>query len=482
MKKLSLALILLFIPCIFLFSSCEKGKKISQYKIDCTLIDNVLEGVEEVDFYNDSENAFSVLKFNLHANAFREDAKYKPIASSYETKAYYDGKSYGNLEIKKVYSDKEDLEYIVTGEDQNVLDVHLKEEVFPEERVKIYIEYTLNVAKVIARTGITKNTVNLANFYPILCAIENGSFYECLYYSNGDPYFSDCADYTVNFTCDEKYVVASSGENVQNKKINGKQQNVYKIDNARSFAIVLSEHFKTLSKTVNGVNVIYYYYTEENAEEFLSTAVKSVEYFENVFGKYGYNTYSVVETQFMQGGMEFPALVMISDELEREAYNEVIVHETAHQWWQTGVGNNEIEYGFLDEGLAEYSVILFYENHSEYGLDRKTLVTSAEKTYKIFCSVYDKLFGNVNTTMLRSLKDFNAEYEYVNIAYVKPCIMYDNLRNAIGEEEFFNSLRNYYEKYKFKNATPDCLVSEFEKQVRDAKGYFYSFFEGKAIL
>ena len=53
--------------------------------------------------------------------------------------------------------------------------------------------------------------------------------------------------------------------------------------------------------------------------------------------------------------------------------------------------------------------------------------------------------------MLRSLKEFTSEYEYVNIAYVKPCIMYDNLRNAIGEEEFFNALSSYYEKYKFKN-------------------------------
>ena len=180
--------------------------------------------------------------------------------------------------------------------------------------------------------------------------------------------------------------------------------------------------------------------------------------------------------------MEFPALVMISDDLETNAYGEVIVHETAHQWWQTVVGNNEIEHGFLDEGLAEYSVVLFYENHPEYNMTRQALIQSAEQTYKVFCSVSDKLFGKVNTVMLRSLKDFTSEYEYVNMAYIKPCIMYDTLRKTTGEEKFFKGLKRYYESYKFENATPDDLVGVYEKIGADSNGFFKSFFEGTVII
>jgi aminopeptidase N len=96
--------------------------------------------------------------------------------------------------------------------------------------------------------------------------------------------------------------------------------------------------------------------------------------------------------------------------------------------------------------------------------------------------VYDKLFGNVNTAMNRGLKEFSSEYEYVNIAYVKPTIMFDNLRTTIGDEKFFQALKGYYNDYKFKNATPDDMVAEFERAVKDTSGYFYSFFEGKAII
>ena len=210
--------------------------------------------------------------------------------------------------------------------------------------------------------------------------------------------------------------------------------------------------------------------------------VKAINLFTEKFGEFPYKSLAVVQTEFVQGGMEFPALVMISDDLEGISYGEVIVHETAHQWWQSAVGCNEIEHGFLDEGLAEYSVVLFYENFSEYGYTRESLIKASQDTYKVFCSVYDKVFKGVNTVMDRSLKDFINEYEYVNIAYIKPCIMFDELRKTIGEQKFFTALQRYYKEYKFKNATPDDMAGVFEKCGADTNGYFESFFNGKAII
>ena len=180
--------------------------------------------------------------------------------------------------------------------------------------------------------------------------------------------------------------------------------------------------------------------------------------------------------------MEFSALTFISDALEEKAYGEVVVHETAHQWWQTAVGNNEVRYGFLDEGLTEYSVVIFYENYPEYGYTRENLVKISETTYKTFCSVYDKLFGNVNTGMLRALGEYSGEYEYVNIAYVKPVLMYDLLRGTVGEERFFKALKNYYAKYKFRIAEPYDIAGEFERVYAGSDGIFKSFYEGKAVI
>ena len=485
MKKLAVTIAaIIFVIACPIFSGCGgKDAKTTTYTIDCTFSGNALVGSQTVDFYNDTQTALSELKFNLFGNAFRKDAKYSPISAQYVARAYPNGLSYGDMQIKSVKCGESELEFSVGGEDMNVLTVILPTEVYPEERVSVDISFRLNLANVIARTGYTEKTVNLANFYPILCEYDQqNGFYECVYYSSGDPFYSDVADYTVTLTTDDNYTVAASGKLEGRQTSGNKATATYSIENARSFAFVLSKQFESMTKTVGGVEVNYYFYDDKTPEKSFEFAEKSLNLFCEKFGKYPYPNYSVVQTEFVQGGMEFPALVMISDDLESEAYGEVIVHETAHQWWQTAVGNNEIEYGFLDEGLAEYSVVLFYENYPEYGMERQNLISSSEKTYKTFCSVYDKFYGKVNTVMKRSLKDFSSEYEYVNMAYIKPCIMYDYLRVSIGDEAFFKGLKEYYKKFCYKNATPDDLVGVYEKCGTDTNGFFSSFFDGKVII
>ena len=479
------AVLALIMSCaVFAGYGCKSGAdKITTYTIECSLSGEVLTGSETVSFYNGTENTFTELKFNLFGNAFRSGAAYSPISSQYRARAYYNGVNYGDMTIASVKdADGSPLAFEICGEDQNILSVALGKEVFPGETVKVTVDFTLKLAKVIARTGINRKAVNLANFYPILCGIEDGSFYECLYYANGDPFFSDCADYTVTFTADEKYVVAASGK-VSDSVVNGGMRtSVYSAKNVRSFAFVLSDKFESVCDTSLGTEITYYFYDDAAPDKSLKAAVDSVRYFENTFGEYPYETFAVVQTEFVQGGMEFPSLVMISDALDEKAYLEVIVHETAHQWWQTAVGNNEIKYGFLDAGLAEYSVVLFYENHPDYGYTRQSCVEAAEKTYKLFCSVYEKLFGGADTSMMRGLGEYSGEYEYVNIAYIKPTIMYDCLRETVGDNIFFKGLKRYYSEYKFKNADPYDLVGVFEKSGADTNGYFESFFDGKVIL
>lgn len=484
MRKTSLFLSLILCFSVFscIFACKDKSSNVTEYKINASFEKNTLTAIQTVDYFNDTETALKELKFNLYGNAYRKDAKYSPVSIHTVAQSYPDGISYGDMQINEVKVDGEIAEFVVGGVDLNVLTVNIGKEIFPEERVLVEIDYQLNLANVVSRTGINRHTVNLANFYPILCARDKDGFYECVYYSVGDPFYSDCANYEVTFSVDKSYTVATSGKRVAVKDDGEKYEYTYKINSARSFAIVLSNEFESLTDNSTDVEINYYYYDDDNPQKSMEYAVKSMNYYEKTFGEYPYETYSVVQTGFVQGGMEFPALVMIKGDLEDGAYGEVIVHETAHQWWQSVVGNNEIEYGFLDEGLAEYSVVLFYENHPEYGMKRESMIETSEKTFKSFCTVYDKLFGAVNTGMIRSLKDFSGEYEYVNIAYIKPCIMYEYLRKTAGEERFFKGLKKYYENYKFKNAEPHDIVGVFEKIGADSNGYFETFFSGKEII
>lgn len=483
MKKLCLFLsFVLLISLAPFFSSCKSEKSKSSYEINAILNDNLLEAEEKVTFVNNTESTLNEVCFNLYANAYRKGAKYPAVPKEQVYSHYYDGESFGEININSVCVEKQEADFSILGEDKNFLVVKLEEEIFPEESVSIVINFSVTLAKVISRLGITEHTINLANFYPILSVANSQGFFECNYYAYGDPFYSEVASYNVNFTCEEQYNLAFSGSLINRTTKNNLATYKLKGENIRSFALVLSTEFESIKKNVNGLEISYYFYKDDNPLNVISAGEKAVTYFSNTFGEYPFKTLTIVQTPFIEGGMEFSSLVYVSDDLTEEEKIEVTVHETAHQWWQAGVGNNEILHPFLDEGLCEYSVVLFYENHLEYGQSRESLIKEADSRYRLYCSVYKEVFGDADTSMLRPLGKYLGQYEYVSIAYVKACLMFDTLRDIIKDADFFNCLKDYYKEFKFRISTPDDLIAVFTRRFKEAEGFFYGFYSGKSIL
>ena len=260
-------------------SACNGNEnKLSRYEIYASYDESAgtVTGSVKLDFYNDTDNELSDLKFNLYGNAFREGAKFKPVSDTYKTRAYYAGESYGKMEISGV---ENCAGWNVGGEDENTLTVNLLTPIYPEETVTVTINYTLTLAKVNHRTGITARTVNLGNFYPILCAYTSEGFLECPYYYCGDPFVSECANYSVTIDLPPEYIAASSGKLVSESETDGRKKCTYTLENARDFAFVLSKDFKVVSDDADGVSVNYYYINDENPQTGLGAATESIKYF-----------------------------------------------------------------------------------------------------------------------------------------------------------------------------------------------------------
>ena len=484
MKRIVCAI--LFSTCILPFfcavTSCQKTADTgTMYEINAEYVPetSTVTGTVKLEYENTTDNELSVLKFNLFANAYREDAVFRPVSTAYVSTAYYNGKNYGGMEISSVNGAKS---WDITGEDCNILSVTLEESVFPGEKVVLDVGFLTKLAKVNHRTGVTKHTVNLGNFFPILCAYGENGFYECVYYSDGDPFVSECADYLVKLTVPKEYEVASSGKITAERALESKKEYTMSQSNARDFAIVLSDSFQIEECVSHGVEIKYYHYDDAAPAAHLALLRESLEYFSDTFGAYPYDTFSAVQTGFCYAGMEYPALVMISDSLEESEAAYTIVHETAHQWWYAVVGSNQMENAWQDEGLAEYSSLLFFEEHTGYGIDGRTLVNTALKEYRSYYDVYSHVFGETDTRMTRHLKDYLSDYEYRCIAYDKGLLMFDALRESIGDKHFLDGLKNYYKAQKFRLATPADMVGAFEKTGVDVAGFFESFLLGKAIL
>lgn len=464
----------------------KQSKNLTNYNINLSFDDGtkLLTGSQTVDYVNPYEVCLNKLEFHLYPNAFRGDAKVRPVNSNNFTKAYDNGFSEGKIDVSSVKVNDEDRSVNVSGEDNNMLVVDLNFDLYPDDRVKVQIDYIVTLPNCNHRFGYGVNTYNFGNFYPVVSIYQNGSFRQDLYGANGDPFYSDMANYYVNITYDSDFTLASSG--VQNSTNQNTTKNTTQITalGVRDFAFVLSKNFSVKSATAGNTTVYYYYYDDPSPDQSLKAGVDAINTFNKLFGEYPYSTYSVVKTNFVHGGMEYPNLVYISDSVEDyKDYINVIIHETAHQWWYNLVGSDACNNAWQDEGLTEFSTLMFYRENPDYNVDMQQNINASLSSYILFSEVYESVYGKFDSVMSKNVNDFSGEMLYVYNTYVKGELFFDALEDLLGEKLFLKGLKNYFNNYKFKIASTDDMISSFEMvSNRDLKGFFDSWLNGKVIL
>ena len=181
--------------------------------------------------------------------------------------------------------------------------------------------------------------------------------------------------------------------------------------------------------------------------------------------------------------MEYPNLVLISSEItNQDDFMNVIIHETAHQWWYGMVGNDEYQYPWLDEALTEFSTILFYDNNSGYNFNHIDMVQTCNENYTLFITVYQDVLGKIDTSM-RAVNLYNTEPEYTYCTYVKGVLMFESLYQLIGEKQFISACKTYFNKNKYSNSTPEKLISAFESTTKkELTSFFSSWINGKVVI
>lgn len=467
----------LVIALVVTLTGCNKNrelgkvsKSLNSYKITATLCDEEkkINAKEVVDFKNNLKEDLGYVCFNLYGTAFSEDAKVLPYTLLNENKCFPDGKNYGDLVVNSVRVDGANATYEIVGVDNNALKVNFSEPIKLNKKAEIEIEFTLTLAKSTHRLGYTDRTISLGNWYPVLCKFNGEEYDMSPYYSTGDPFYSDCANYEVEFTYPNKYSLASTGE--QTKASEDEKSGIttvnYKALAVRDFAMCLSDDWKMSEEKVDGTTVrVFAYNSDEKLGSYLKTAVNCFKFFNSTFGVYPYTELNVVFTPFLHGGMEYPNLVLIADNIIDEInIAKVIIHEIAHQWWYSVVGNNELKDAWIDESLAEYSTIMFFEKHPEYGVTRQQMVKENKDDYLLFIDVMKSVVTSpLHESMELYVNEYSSEYEYVYMIYVKGVLFQDALRNKIGDEAYIKGLSLFYKKNKFKIVTKKEFIEAFEK-------------------
>jgi hypothetical protein len=243
----------------------------------------------------------------------------------------------------------------------------------------------------------------------------------------------------------------------------------------RDFTLILGEDYQRAARKVEGVVVNSYFYPQHawGGGRALEIAVDAVSAFSELFGPYPYTELDVVETPNHLGGMEYSGLVVVEDGLYTGGGVEwLTAHEVAHQWWMVVVGNDQIDEPWLDEALTQYSTMLYYEQ--VYGKERAQAILRGE-------------FERSYQSLLRQGRDMPAglsseDYPpdlYWDVVYDKGALYFHELREAVGDEAFFEILQTYYQRHRYEIATPEMFLDAVEAVTGDPQQEIYTKWIGE---
>lgn len=462
----------------------KASRNITSYSIEAVFCDSEkkLSAVEIVEYVHPYDTEISDLKFNLYGRAFRDGAKILPYSRIKTEDCFPNGINYGDMIINEVLVENKPVEFLFCGEDENALSITLPKTLGRGDKIKVSINFDLLLANCTHRLGFNAGKINLGNWYPVVACMGADGFEIEPYWSNGDPFYSNIANYEVSICYPAKYKISSTGEQVEEVQDGEIMSSKFSALAVRDFAMVLLEDYNTIKENVGETEIkIVSSASDGWINDYLETAKRTLTLFNKIFGVYPYSTLTVVMTDFFQGGMEYPNLVYVSNSVkELQERKKVIVHEIAHQWWYGLVGNDEVDMAWFDEGLAEYSTLLYYENYQDEGVDAKKMVEDTITSYELYLDVIKTLNIDINYSMQLSLDEYVSEYEYVYMVYVKGLLFFDDLRRELGDKGFFNFLKTIVKEYKFKNITKDNFLTLLQKVSRvDMSEFVNNWLEGK---
>lgn len=442
--------------------------KLNKYEIDVSFNpdEKTYTASQRVSYVNNEDIGLDSVYFHIYPNTFREKETAPFLFDSFEA-AFPNGFEPGYIDFDSISIGEKRIDnYVISGKGSTILEIPLEQTLKSGEKVDISMSYTVKLPPAQDRFGYGEKTFNLGNWYPIAAVYDDEGWNLDPYYSIGDPFYSDTSNYDVTIKAPKEFIIASSG-NILSEEIKGDYK-TWEIEARlmRDFAWVASEHFSVVEKDVDGTLVKSYFLDDKNSiNEFaVKAACDSIEIFNKTFGKYPYGQYSVVATSF-PSGMEYPGIVFIGEEYYSYSYKQyleiVIVHETGHQWWYSVVGNDEIDEAWLDESLTTYSEVIYMdEKHNEEVAESYFNQYTAE-------SYNYKRFYLPNEIVLKPLSEFEGWSDYGPLVYDKGAMFIHEIELRYGEELLYQILKEYYNRYKFLNATTEDFINVCEEVTQE---------------
>ncbi|MBI2679631.1 MAG: peptidase M1 [Candidatus Solibacter usitatus] len=278
-------------------------------------------------------------------------------------------------------------------------------------------------------------------------------------------YTTDRYSAEMNITVAQGSAVIANGVETS-RPAGGKVTYSFKVDHASfpgSIAVVSGDPTRV---TAEGLTTTVYFRGPEQAmaNVYGQETSKIVNYFTSLYGLPAFANLTVVETENgAPNGYSAPGMLFLSPRgIGREVSGKLLANQISRQWWHSLVSPVSRNHLWLTNGMATYSELLYAEHLSGPGALELQLRDTAVESLTV---------DNVPVIQSSRLEDYSPEFWALTGS--KGATVLHMLRGVIGDQKFFDSLKEFSKNFAWKSASTE----DFRKVVQDVAqqdlGYFF---------
>jgi len=441
------------------------------------------KGTQTLVYSNNSPDDLSRVYFHMYFNAFQpgsemdirlqniQDPDGRMFANGQSRIANLNPDEIGYLRASSLTQDGENVSFSLEG---TVLEVSLAKPIPSGGKCTFDMKFEGQVPVLIRRAGRNNSegvALSMSQWYPKLAEYDFEGWHADPYI--GREFHGVWGDFDVKLTLDKNYIVGGSGYLQNPQEIgHGYETPGSKVKN--SGGKTLTWHFKAPMvhdfmwaadpeyihdslKMENGPTLHFLYKNKpellEKWKNFQPKTAEAMTFFNKNIGTYPYDQYSVI--QGGDGGMEYAMGTLITGERKFESLVGVTIHELAHSWFQHLLASNELKHAWMDEGFTQFISSLCMNE-----VMNQEKANPFENTYNSYISLEQSGKEQPQTTHADRYKLNSA---YAISAYNKGSIFLSQLGYVIGQDKLMETLRSYYDNFKFKHPIPNDIKRTAEK-------------------
>lgn len=440
-------------------------------------------GTQELVYTNNSPDTLRRVFYHMYFNAFQpgsemdmrlqsiKDPDGRMMEGGDSRIAALKPEETGFLRAVSLTRDGQDLSPRLEG---TVLVVALARPILPGASTTFNMRFEGQVPLQIRRSGRNNSegvALSMSQWYPKMAEYDFEGWH-------ADPYIARefhgvWGDFDLKLTIDKDYVVGGSGY-LQNplevghgyetpgarvKKPGGKTLTWhFKAPRVHDFMWAADPDYLHDTLRVENGPLLHFFYKDnpeilENWKNLQPKTADAMQFFSRNIGPYPYEQYSVV--QGGDGGMEYAMSTLITGERKFPSLVGVMAHELAHSWFQQVLATNETRHEWMDEGFTTFISSLCMDE-----IMQQNVRNPFEDSYS---SYYSLVQSGREQPQATHADRFELNFAYGISAYSKGAIFLSQLGYVIGQDKLMQTIRRYYDTFKFRHPTPNDFIRAAEK-------------------